>query len=133
MSRELDAWISVVRPVDRSVMDRVLNQWDQRTKPPGSLGVLEDLYVRYVGARGADERVGRQRICVFAADHGISVRGVSAYPREVTGQMVRNMAQGGAAISVLARQGGVDLRLIDVGVAEDLKGLEGVVGARVCP
>ena len=80
---------------------------DQLTKPPGSLGRLEELVVRLAGITGRpDAPLDRRHIVVFAADHGVAVRGVSAYPAAVTPMMVANFVAGGAAINVLARQVG---------------------------
>jgi nicotinate-nucleotide--dimethylbenzimidazole phosphoribosyltransferase len=90
---------------------------DAKTKPRGSLGRLEEFAVRIAGIRGLPNP-GRQRAAVVlaAADHGVAARGVSAYPQEVTGQMLANFAAGGAAISVLARLVEAELRVFDLGV-----------------
>jgi nicotinate-nucleotide--dimethylbenzimidazole phosphoribosyltransferase len=90
---------------------------DAKTKPRGSLGRLEDLAVRVAAIRGT-ARPGRLRaaIVLAAADHGVAACGVSAYPQEVTGQMLANFAAGGAAICVLARAAGADLHVFDLGV-----------------
>jgi nicotinate-nucleotide--dimethylbenzimidazole phosphoribosyltransferase len=90
---------------------------DAKTKPRGSLGRLEDLAVRVAAIRGT-ARPGRLRaaIVLAAADHGVAARGVSAYPQEVTRQMLANFAAGGAAICVLARAAGADLHVFDLGV-----------------
>lgn len=92
---------------------------DGKTKPRGSLGRLEDLACRLAGIRGT-ERIERLEpaIVVCAADHGIAAEGVSAFPQEVTGQMLRNFAAGGAAVCVLARQAGARLVVADVGVLD---------------
>jgi nicotinate-nucleotide--dimethylbenzimidazole phosphoribosyltransferase len=90
---------------------------DAKTKPRGSLGRLEDLAVRVAAIRGT-AHPGRLRaaIVLAAADHGVAACGVSAYPQEVTGQMLANFASGGAAICVLARAAGADLHVFDLGV-----------------
>ena len=86
------------------------------TKPAGSLGRLEQLAVELAGLQATDQpRAGRAPIVVFAGDHGVTVRGVSAYPSAVTVEMLRNFANGGAAISVLARELGSRLTVIDAG------------------
>jgi nicotinate-nucleotide--dimethylbenzimidazole phosphoribosyltransferase len=88
----------------------------QLTKPPGALGELEHLAVRLAGLqRRASPAVDRVWISVFAADHGVAARGVSAFPQAVTAQMVANMAGGGAAVSVLARALDARLELINLG------------------
>jgi nicotinate-nucleotide--dimethylbenzimidazole phosphoribosyltransferase len=91
---------------------------DAKTKPRGSLGRLEDLAVRIAAIRGtpAPGRL-RSAVVVAAADHGVAGRGVSAYPQEVTAQMLANFAAGGAAICVLARLAGAELHVFDLGVA----------------
>jgi nicotinate-nucleotide--dimethylbenzimidazole phosphoribosyltransferase len=91
---------------------------DAKTKPRGSLGRLEDLAVRIAAIRGTPTP-GRLRaaVVIAAADHGVAGRGVSAYPQEVTAQMLANFAAGGAAICVLARLAGAELHVFDLGVA----------------
>ena len=96
---------------------------DRLTKPPGSLGGLETIAIRLAGIRGRlVTDIARPVVIVFAADHGVATRGVSAYPPEVTAQMVANFVAGGAAINVLARAAGAGLVVVDVGVAGDLVG-----------
>jgi nicotinate-nucleotide--dimethylbenzimidazole phosphoribosyltransferase len=91
---------------------------DAKTKPRGSLGRLEDLAVRIAEIRGTPSPGPlRAAVVVAAADHGVADHGVSAYPREVTAQMLANFAAGGAAICVLARCAGADLHVFDLGVA----------------
>lgn len=105
---------------------------DSKTKPPGSLGQLERWAVQISCLQGTLEpRVDRARILVFGADHGLSRAGVSAFPREVTVEMMHNFARGGAAINVLTRSAGLEVEVIDVGVDGDLGGLEGIVHAKV--
>lgn len=92
---------------------------DRKTKPRGSLGRLEELAVDIAGIRGAVElEPMRTAIVVAAADHGVAREGVSAYPQEVTRQMLANFAAGGAAVSVLARVAGAELVVVDAGVVE---------------
>ena len=94
---------------------------DQLTKPPGSLGALEDLAARLAGITGRERpRFPRKAIFICAADHGVVAQGVSAYPQQVTAQMVANFLAGGAAINVLARQTGARVIIADFGVAADL-------------
>lgn len=90
------------------------------TKPPGSLGRLEDLAVRLAALQGrARPTADHVHITVFAADHGVTAEGVSAYPAAVTVEMIRNFATGGAAVSVIARRLAAELEVVDVGTAED--------------
>jgi nicotinate-nucleotide--dimethylbenzimidazole phosphoribosyltransferase len=96
-----------------------------KTKPLGALGRLEDVATRLAVLQGTlRPSIDRARVCVFAADHGVAEEGVSAYPRSVTGEMMRNFARGGAAINVIAAANGVDVEVIDVGVDADLSELK---------
>jgi nicotinate-nucleotide--dimethylbenzimidazole phosphoribosyltransferase len=94
---------------------------DQLTKPAGALGVLEELSVWAAGVQGRcpPHPFERTRVVVFAGDHGIAAAGVSAYPAEVTAQMVANIAAGGAAVNVLAAAAGAGVRVLDLSVAAD--------------
>jgi nicotinate-nucleotide--dimethylbenzimidazole phosphoribosyltransferase len=94
----------------------------QLTKPAGALGRLEDLSVWLAGTQGTSPTrpLDRVRVVVFAGDHGIATAGVSAYPPEVTAQMVRNFVRGGAAVNVLARLVGAEVRVLDLAVDADL-------------
>ena len=93
---------------------------DGKTKPLGALGALETLARRLGEILGTDAPVLRHpQLVVFAADHGLAARGVSVYPSDVTWQMVENFLAGGAAVSVLARQHGIALTVVDCGVAHD--------------
>jgi nicotinate-nucleotide--dimethylbenzimidazole phosphoribosyltransferase len=99
---------------------RVQTLIDQKTKPLGSLGLLERTAHRLAGILHSEApRLEQPQMVVFAADHGLAARGVSAYPVDVTWQMVENFLAGGAAVSVLARQNGLALHVMDCGVARD--------------
>ena len=89
------------------------------TKPAGSLGRLEELGVWIAACQGVcpPRPFARPRVVVFAGDHGIAAHGVSAYPSEVTGQMVANFLVGGAAVNVLAAAAGATVRVVDMAVA----------------
>jgi nicotinate-nucleotide--dimethylbenzimidazole phosphoribosyltransferase len=104
---------------------------DSLTKPPGSLGRLEELAVRLAAITGAPPRVSAPVIFTFAADHGVVAEGVSAYPQAVTAQMVENFLRGGAAVNVLARQAGARVVVADFGVATPLGAPAGLVVRRV--
>ncbi|MFZ0771803.1 MAG: nicotinate-nucleotide--dimethylbenzimidazole phosphoribosyltransferase [Candidatus Sulfotelmatobacter sp.] len=107
---------------------------DSLTKPLGSLGRLEDIAARFVAIRNGDHASPLTKaVYVFAADHGIVAEGVSAYPKEVTRQMVLNFLQEGAAINVLARLHHAELTVVDVGVDADFGNLPGVLQRKVRP
>jgi nicotinate-nucleotide--dimethylbenzimidazole phosphoribosyltransferase len=132
----LQAWIdqivSGISPVSETRRSIALKRLDTLTKPLGSLGQLEEIAAQWVAVRG--DR-WREPLCkgafVFAADHGVTAEGVSAYPQEVTRQMVLNFVAGGAAVNVLARAQNASLTVIDVGVAGDLDSVEGLVRSKV--
>lgn len=106
----------------------------QLTKPPGSLGMLEALAIQLAALqRTAAPEVDRVWISVFAADHGVAAEGVSAFPQVVTGEMVRNFATGGAAISVLARNLGAQLEVVNLGTVNDPGDIAGVRRAIIAP
>ncbi len=112
------------RPFDRAAESAARARLDDLTKPPGSLGKLENLAAWWAGATGRfpPPPPEKARCCVFAGDHGVVAQGVSPYPSEVTVQMVRNFLAGGAAVNVFARHHGVELVVIDVGVSGDVGG-----------
>ena len=103
---------------------------DSLTKPPGSLGRIEEIALRMAILRGRAPEVAKPVIFTFAADHGVVVEGVSAYPQIVTAQMVENFARGGAAVNVLARQAGARVVVADFGVAGPLESSPDLVA---CP
>src|SRR4051794_30678719 len=99
-------------------MSETQRAFDRKTKPRGSLGGLEDLVVRIGALQGVAVPARPEcAIVVAAADHGVAAEGVSAYPQEVTAQMVANFAAGGAAINVLAREAGARLVVVDAGIS----------------
>jgi nicotinate-nucleotide--dimethylbenzimidazole phosphoribosyltransferase len=120
-------WIETACP-QPSAMHRAAAEARQNalTKPLGSLGVLETLAVRLAALQGTERpRATTAPIVLFAGDHGITAQGVSAYPADVTVQMLRNFAGGGAAVAVLARELGVSLTVVDAGTlaAADISGV----------
>ena len=119
---------------DSAVLAAARDRQMQLTKPPGSLGRLEELGVTLAAMQGTQQpRVDKLWITVFAGDHGVVAEGVSAFPQVVTAEMVRNFARGGAAISVLAREWDARLEVVNVGTVQPLEDLPGVVEARVGP
>lgn len=104
------------------------------TKPPGALGRLEELAIQLAALQGRERpRVERVQISVFAGDHGVAAEGVSAFPQSVTAQMVRNLAAGGAAISVAARALGAGIEIVNLGTATDTGALAQVKDCRLGP
>lgn len=101
---------------------RALERQAQLTKPPGSLGMLENLAARLAAMQHRDQpRVDNIHISIFAADHGIAAEGVSAFPQAVTAEMVKNFAAGGAAVNVLARQVNAHFEVVDVGLLQPVE------------
>lgn len=117
----------VHNPCSAVLQARLQTLLDNKTKPLGSLGRLETLAVQIGMALGTEGPVLEQpQLLVFAADHGLAQRGVSAYPSDVTWQMVENFLAGGAAVSVLARQHGLNLGVVDCGVRHDFAARPGL-------
>ncbi|MBN2440575.1 MAG: nicotinate-nucleotide--dimethylbenzimidazole phosphoribosyltransferase [Spirochaetales bacterium] len=105
-----------------NAMDQARSRQAELTKPLGSLGRLEELSIQIAGMTGVSRpKLLKKAVCVFAGDHGVAKEGVSAYPQEVTGQMVYNFLHGGAAINVLSRHAQMRVVVVDAGVAVDLK------------
>ncbi len=123
-----------IEPLDDGIKSIIQGKLDSKTKPPGSLGRLEEIAVR-AGAVLNDTKPMLERpvIVVFAGDHGIAAEGVSLYPQEVTLQMVLNFLNGGAAINVLANEHGIDLVIVDAGVNGDLSEHPGLVNRKTGP
>ena len=114
----LTAAIETIGALDTTAMAVAAAHLDRLTKPPGSLGRLEELAITLAGITGRpDAPVDRRWIVVAAGDHGVVAEGVSAYPSDVTAQMVANFLAGGAAINVLAASVGAHLAVVDIGVA----------------
>ncbi len=117
--------LSGIEPVPRRLLEEAQRRLDNLTKPKGSLGRLEELGKRFVAIRGdLEERVSGKLVFVFACDHGVVEEGVSAFPKEVTQQMVLNFLNGGAGINVISRFAGAEVKVVDVGVDADLSHLE---------
>jgi nicotinate-nucleotide--dimethylbenzimidazole phosphoribosyltransferase len=124
--------IGDILPLGEEWRGRAQARLDSLTKPPGSLGRLEEVAAR-LGAIYGDPtpELPRKAIFTFAGDHGVTAEGVSAYPKEVTPQMVYNFLRGGAAINVLARHAGADVVVVDVGVDYEFRGAEGLTHRKV--
>ncbi|MCL6631910.1 MAG: nicotinate-nucleotide--dimethylbenzimidazole phosphoribosyltransferase [Alicyclobacillus herbarius] len=114
--------VAAVAPGSEAAAQRVETHLELLTKPPGSLGRLEALTIRLAAVMGSLDVADLSPVCLlFAADHGVAAEGVSAYPQKVTEQMVINIAEGGAVSSVLARQHGIPLEVVDVGVKQTIR------------
>jgi nicotinate-nucleotide--dimethylbenzimidazole phosphoribosyltransferase len=121
-----------IRPIDPHWIDAAARRQLELTKPPGSLGRMEEIANRCAAIRESFElTAARPRIVLFAADHGVCAEGVSAYPQAVTAQMVLNFLGGGAAINAFARAGGIELKVVDLGVAAALPSSEQLIARRV--
>jgi nicotinate-nucleotide--dimethylbenzimidazole phosphoribosyltransferase len=124
--------IESIKPVTQSLEPALRAHLDQLTKPPKSLGRLEDLACQYCLITNTSQPVlGRKKIFTFAGDHGVAEEGVSAYPREVTPQMVRNILAGGAAVSVLAKHVGTEVSVVDIGVDDPLTGAPNLIRRKI--
>jgi nicotinate-nucleotide--dimethylbenzimidazole phosphoribosyltransferase len=119
---------------DRAIENSLINKVDRKTKPLGALGLLERTAIQ-IGLiqQRLDPELNQPHMLVFAGDHGAAKAGVSAYPQDVTWQMVENFLAGGAAINVFARQNGMHLAIIDAGVAHDFGKRSGLINAKVGP
>ncbi|WP_447801350.1 nicotinate-nucleotide--dimethylbenzimidazole phosphoribosyltransferase [Pseudomonas kilonensis] len=127
-------WLDPCKPVDSQALEQASARQQQLTKPAGSLGRLESVAVQLAGLQGqVKPSLDQLWIAIFAGDHGVVAEGVSAYPQEVTGQMLLNFVSGGAAISVLARQLGASLEVVDLGTVTPSLDLPGVRHLNVGP
>lgn len=124
--------LSRIRPVSPELLQQAQVRLDNKTKPQGSLGRLEEFARRIVAISGdQNPDVSKKVVFTFAGDHGVTEEGVSLFPREVTPQMVLNFLSGGAGINVLARHVGADVRVVDVGVDYDFKDMAGLIHKKV--
>lgn len=118
---KLKKTLDMIKPVNSRAVEEAQKHLDNLTKPPGSLGVLEDIAKKIAGITGEVKPALPRKTCILlAGDHGVTDEGVSAFPKEVTPQMVMNFLNGGAAMSVLSRHVGAELIVVDIGVASDL-------------
>jgi nicotinate-nucleotide--dimethylbenzimidazole phosphoribosyltransferase len=134
MPRELSKIIEEVQPLDVGAVEAARARHGTLTKPAGSLGRLEEIGIQLAGITGTVRpKITHKAIIIAAADHGVAAEGVSAFPSEVTGQMVANFLAGGAAINVLARRAGARVLVVDFGVASPLRPSEGLVQRSLGP
>ena len=121
-----------IRPVNEAFYATAQKHLDNLTKPPGSLGRLEEFARRLVAiTENRSPLLDKKVVFTFAGDHGVVREGVSAYPKEVTAQMVFNFLRGGAGINVLARHAGAEVIVIDIGVDHDFGEVEGLLQMKV--
>lgn len=124
--------LAAIRPVDEELLAAAQRRLDSAAKPQGSLGRLEEFARRMAAITGTlQPDTASKVIYTFAGDHGIVDEGVSAFPKEVTPQMVFNFLAGGAGVNVLSRHVGATVRVVDVGVDYDFAGLEGLIHRKV--
>ncbi|MEC5407226.1 nicotinate-nucleotide--dimethylbenzimidazole phosphoribosyltransferase [Paraburkholderia sp. MPAMCS5] len=117
-----------VEPLDQTLRDELQHIIDTKTKPPGSLGRLEALALQMgLIQRSTRPTVERPALIVFAGDHGIAAEGVSPYPQTVTAQMVANFLAGGAAVNALSRVAGIELEVVNAGIATPLPRTDGLI------
>ena len=129
---KIEETLKKIKPLDKAFIDKAQVRLDSLTKPQGSLGRLEELAKQVVAIREDERpRLDKKVIFTFAADHGVTEEGVSAFPKEVTPQMVFNFLNGGAGINVLARQAGAEVAVVDMGVDFDFKGVPGLLHRKV--
>lgn len=126
--------IASIQPLDEAAMQAARGRQNQLTKPQGSLGRLEELSIQLAGISGRPIPMIKDKVIItMAGDHGVVAEGVSAFPQEVTPQMVYNFLRGGAAINVLARHVGARIVIVDMGVAAELDPHPALVSRKVAP
>ncbi|MBM2824478.1 MAG: nicotinate-nucleotide--dimethylbenzimidazole phosphoribosyltransferase [Dehalococcoidales bacterium] len=134
MAELLATVIARIKPLDEKAMAEARARQDQLTKPQGSLGRLEALSIQLAGIQGQPiPHIRHKAIITMAGDHGVVAEGVSAYPQEVTPQMVSNFLRGGAAINIIARQVGARIVVVDMGVAAELKANPRLLSRKIAP
>ncbi len=122
---QIEEVIEKIKPLDETAMQSARERQNVLTKPAGSLGRLEELTIQLAGITGKSMPVIKDKVIItMAGDHGVVAEGVSAYPQEVTPQMVLNFLAGGAAINVLARHAGARVVIVDMGVANEIPSVD---------
>lgn len=128
----LEGLSKAVQKISAQALKDAAERQLQLTKPPGSLGRLEELAIKFSAIQKTQKpKINNVQISIFAADHGIANENVSAFPQVVTTEMIKNFASGGAAISVLAKELGAKLEVIDLGTVVAAENLEGVISNRI--
>lgn len=125
-------WNAPVKPLNSSALQSATERQQMLTKPPGSLGQLEGLAIQLAAMQSNPQpSVDNIHISVFAGDHGVAAKGVSAFPQAVTTEMVKNFAAGGAAISVLAKQLSANFEVVNLGTLFEVDAHDQIVDARI--
>lgn len=129
----LEEVLGAIIPVDQEAITQAQRRLDSLTKPLGSLGMLEEIARQVAGITGQARPalIRKKTSILMAADHGVVAEGVSAYPQEVTAQMVANFSRGGAGMNVLARHVGAEMVIVDIGVVADLPQVPGLLHRKV--
>lgn len=129
----MNEWLkNPVKEIDQSLYELARNHQLQLTKPPGSLGALEEIAIKFVAWQGTiSPIINNPVIAIFAADHGIANENVSAFPQAVTAEMIRNFSNGGAAISVIAESLNIPLHVLDMGTVIEVEKLNNVISKRI--
>jgi nicotinate-nucleotide--dimethylbenzimidazole phosphoribosyltransferase len=129
---DIEKIIGSITPVSVEKFAQAQRHLDSLTKPPGSLGRLEELGGRYAAIKGLDSpQVRKKAVYVFAGDHGVAQQGISAFPAEVTPQMVLNFINGGAAINVLANHFDAEVVVVDMGVNFDFEEIPNLLNKKI--
>jgi len=124
--------IANIKPLDKAAIAQAKARQDTLTKPTGSLGRLEELSIQIAGIqRKLLPQIKQKAVIVMAADHGVAARGTSAYPQEVTAEMVLNFLHGGAGINVISRQMGARVIIVDMGIVVKLEANSGLISRRI--
>ncbi|HBO84704.1 MAG: nicotinate-nucleotide--dimethylbenzimidazole phosphoribosyltransferase [Deltaproteobacteria bacterium GWC2_42_11] len=124
--------LNAIKPIDESFYEKAQKHLDNLTKPQGSLGRLEEFAKRVAAiAENLNPVINKKVIFIFAGDHGVADEGVSAFPKEVTPQMVLNFLRGGAGINVLARHTGCEVAIVDIGVDYDFGNVDGLIQRKI--
>ena len=129
----LQATLDALRPLDAAAVASATGHQARLTKPPGALGVLEAVSIQLAGLAGIDPPPMPEpaAVAIFAADHGVHAQGVTPWPQEVTAQMVANFLAGGAVVNALAAQTGAEVCVVDVGVAQELDVVPGLLPRKI--
>ena len=127
---DISTALDKIKPVNPARLNEVQARIDSQAKPQGSLGRLEELARRFVAITGRDA-IRKKVVFTFAGDHGVVAEGVSAFPKEVTPQMVYNFIDGGAAINALARHAEAEVIVVDMGVDHEFESLAGLIDKKI--